>query len=86
VDVLLELADGFGREGVRHDFAFARVFGAVAGVEESAPDRDEGVVVFTGSLSETDSRHSIIDRVCVGKGENVPFQKTITVSVDGVDG
>lgn len=47
VDVLLELADGFGAEGVRDDLALARVFGAVACVEEAALDADEGVVIFT---------------------------------------
>ena len=47
VDVLLELADGFRGEGVRDDLPFAGVFGAVAGVEETALDADECVVVFT---------------------------------------
>jgi hypothetical protein len=47
VHVLLELADGFGGEGVRDRLALAGVFGAVAGVEEAAADGDEGVVVFT---------------------------------------
>jgi hypothetical protein len=47
VDVLLELADVFGGEGVGDDFAFARVFGSVASVEEASADGDEGVVVFT---------------------------------------
>jgi hypothetical protein len=47
VDVLLELADGFRGEGVRDDLPFAGVFGAVARVEETALDADEGVVVFT---------------------------------------
>jgi hypothetical protein len=48
VDVLLELADGFGAEGVGDDFAFAGMFGAVARVEEAALDGHEGVVVFAG--------------------------------------
>ena len=48
MDVLLKLADGFSAEGVGDDFAFAGVFGAVAGVEEAALDGDEGVVVFAG--------------------------------------
>ena len=47
VDVLLELADGLRGEGVRDDLPFAGVFGAVARVEETALDADEGVVVFT---------------------------------------
>ena len=47
VHVLLELADGFGGEGVRDRFALAGVFSAVARVEEAAADRDEGVVVLT---------------------------------------
>lgn len=47
VDVLFELADGFGGEGVRDGFALAGVFGAVAGIEQAALDGDEGVVVFT---------------------------------------
>lgn len=47
VHVLLELADGFGGEGVRDRLALAGVFSAVAGVEEAAADGDEGVVVFT---------------------------------------
>jgi hypothetical protein len=44
VDVLFELADGFHGEGVRDCLAFAGVFGTVAGVEETAADRDEGVI------------------------------------------
>ena len=46
VDVLLELANGFGGEGVRHDLALPGVLGAVACVEETAVDADEGIVVF----------------------------------------
>ena len=47
MDVLLELADGLGGEGVRDGLAFAGVLGSIAGVEEAAADGDEGVVVFT---------------------------------------
>ena len=47
VHVLLELADGLGAEGVGHGLALAGVLRAVAGVEETALDRDEGVVVLT---------------------------------------
>jgi hypothetical protein len=50
VHVLLELADGFGGEGVRDRLALAGVFSAVAGVEEAAADGDEGVVIFTESV------------------------------------
>jgi hypothetical protein len=48
VDVLLELADGLGGEGVRDDLAFAGVFDAVARVEEAALDGDEGIVILAG--------------------------------------
>lgn len=51
VDVLLELADRLGAEGVRDGLALARVLGAVARVEEAAADGDEGVVVFPVSVS-----------------------------------
>lgn len=51
VDVLLELADRFRREGVRDSLALAGVLGAVAGVEEATADGDEGVIVFTVSMS-----------------------------------
>jgi hypothetical protein len=48
VDVGLELADGFGREGVADYLALAGVLGPVAGVEEAAFDGDEGVVEGAG--------------------------------------
>jgi hypothetical protein len=47
VDVGLELADTFRAEGVRDNFAFAGVLGAITGVEEAASDADEGIVVFS---------------------------------------
>ena len=50
VDVLFELTDIFGGEGMTDDFAFAGVFGPVARVEEAASDRDECVVEFTGKV------------------------------------
>jgi hypothetical protein len=50
VDVLLELADGFGAEGVGDDLAFASVFGSVSGVEETSSNRDEGVIIITGGF------------------------------------
>lgn len=46
MDVLFELEDRLGREGVRDSLALARVLSAVAGVEQTAADRDKGVVVF----------------------------------------
>lgn len=44
VDVLLELADRLGREGVGDGLALAGVLLTVAGVEETTADGDEGVV------------------------------------------
>lgn len=45
-DVLLELADAAGAEGVRDHLALARVLVPVPRVEEAALDGDEGVVVL----------------------------------------
>ena len=44
-DVLFELANTFGAEGVGNSLSFARVFGAVTGVEEASLNGDEGVIV-----------------------------------------
>lgn len=44
MDVLLELADGLCAEGVRYDLPLAGMFCSVSGVEQPAPDGDEGVV------------------------------------------
>lgn len=46
VDVLLELADGFGAEGVRDHLAFASMLGSVTRVEETSSDRDKGIIVL----------------------------------------
>jgi hypothetical protein len=46
VDVLFELAHGFGGEGVADGFALSCVLGAVACVEEAAANGDEGIVVL----------------------------------------
>ena len=46
MDVLFELADGLGGEGVRNGLALARMLGAIPCVEEATLDGDEGVVVF----------------------------------------
>lgn len=45
VHVHLKLANRLRREGMRHGFAFARVFSPVARVEQAAADGHEGVVV-----------------------------------------
>lgn len=50
VNVLFELADGLGGEGVRDGFALACVLGAVTCVEEAAADGDKGVVVVAGGV------------------------------------
>ena len=47
VNVLLKLADGFGAECVRNDLALASMLSSVTGVEETSPNRHEGVIVFT---------------------------------------
>ena len=47
VNVLLELADGFGAEGVRDGLSLAGVFFTVPGVEETTTDGDEGIVEVT---------------------------------------
>lgn len=51
VDVLLELADGFGGESVADDLPLAGVLGAVADVEEPAADGHKCVVVLAGCVS-----------------------------------
>ena len=43
--ILLELADALGAEGVGDSFSFARVFGAVARVEQASLNGDEGIIV-----------------------------------------
>ena len=44
-DILFELANALGAEGVGDSLAFTRVFGAVTGVEEASLNGDEGVIV-----------------------------------------
>ena len=44
-DVLFELADALGAEGVGDSLSFTRVFGSVTGVEEASLNGDEGVIV-----------------------------------------
>ena len=50
VHVLLELADGLGAEGMRDGFALSGVFGAVTGIEETALDGDECIVVLAAAV------------------------------------
>ena len=45
-DILFELADALGAEGVGDSLPFTRVFGAVTRVEETSLDGDEGVIVI----------------------------------------
>lgn len=47
MDVLLELADGLCGEGMSDGLALASVFGAIAGVEQTALNRNESIVVVT---------------------------------------
>ena len=49
INVLLELANGFGAECVRDGLALARMFGTISCIEQAALDRDEGIVVFAVS-------------------------------------
>lgn len=79
VNVLLELADGLGAEGVRDCLTLASVFGAVASVEETTADRDEGIVEVTGEV--------LVDLTATvpGAGTNVRLQETIAVSIDTLD-
>ena len=44
-DILFELANALGAEGVGDSLSFTRVFGAVTGVEEASLNGDEGVIV-----------------------------------------
>ena len=44
-DVLFELANALGAEGVGDSLSFPRVFGAVTRVEEASLNGDEGVIV-----------------------------------------
>lgn len=53
VDVLLELTDGLGAEGMRDRLALAGVFFTVPGVEQTTTDRDEGIVEVTMVLLAT---------------------------------
>ena len=47
MDVLFELADGLCAEGVGDGLALASMLSAIAGVEETAADRDKGIVVLS---------------------------------------
>lgn len=47
MDVLLELTDGLHTEGVRHGLALAGMLRAVARVEETTVNGDEGIVEVT---------------------------------------
>ena len=44
-DILFELANALGAEGVGDGLSFTRVFGAVTGIEEASLNGDEGVIV-----------------------------------------
>lgn len=44
MNVLLELANGLGTEGVGDGLALAGVLGTVTGVEQTTANRDEGIV------------------------------------------
>ncbi len=47
VHVWLELTDALRAEGMRHYLAFAGMLCSVAGIEKTACDGDEGIVVLT---------------------------------------
>jgi len=53
MDVLLKVTNRFGTEGMAYDLAFASMFSAVPGVEETTLDRDEGVIIVTGPISRS---------------------------------
>jgi hypothetical protein len=48
VDILFELANGLGAEGVGDSLALASVLGTVTSVEQTAADGDKGIVEVTG--------------------------------------
>ena len=75
VDVGLELEDRLGREGMGDNLALAGVLGAVAGVEETALDADEGVVEGAGGGLD---RREDADR---GQGYG-RFQEPVAVAID----
>ena len=82
MDVLLELANRLGAEGVRDNLALARVLGTVARVEETAADRDESIIEVTGSISmEALIGHLVAPR----PNQYIRLQEAIAVSVDGGD-
>lgn len=86
VDVLLELADGFGAEGVRNHFAFASMLGSVTRVEETSSDRDKGIIVLAVFLNQCQySRlvEIVTEHEVVGV---LPFQESVAMSIDGLDG
>jgi hypothetical protein len=81
VDILLELADRLGREGMRYGLALACVLCAVACVEEAAADGNEGVVVLSvAMLIFPNPGHCSF-----GKGRrdrpNVRLQETIAMAI-----
>lgn len=47
MDILFELANGLGAEGVRDGLALTSVFDTVAGIEETTTDGDKGIIKVT---------------------------------------
>lgn len=54
MDILLELANGFGTERVGDHFALTCMRSSVAHVEEATLDRDECIVILATRVSEKD--------------------------------
>lgn len=80
MDILLELTDGFGTEGVRNNLALAGVLCPVAGVEETSPDGDEGIVKFTIPLVRNPPTE---DRLEVRS--HLRLEEPISMAVDELD-
>lgn len=78
MDVLFELPNGLGTEGVRHHLAFPGMLSSVARIEETALDRDEGIVVLA-------ARRKPMPGVRGGDDISSPFQEAISVTVDDLN-
>lgn len=61
-NVLLELGDGFGAEGMGEGLAFASVFCSIAGAEEVGVDGEKGIIVVT---RREDNRSACLQEVVV---------------------
>lgn len=76
MNVLLELANGFGREGMADDLTLPRMFCTVTDIEKPATDRYESIIVFA----------VIVSRVAEGVRQDSRLQEAIAVTIDDLNG